>query len=214
MTRFGRIYIGVVGAVGAYALAHSIYTVARTPFEFATLPLFARFAILVVLAMASGWFPFKVPGLKSNVYLSETFFFTLAILFGGERAVPWVAVDGLMICWRRKYSGEPLKVLFNFAEPVLSILAASAVFFQLYGGPPLALQSGPNIGAVLLPATAMAAVYFLLNSGLTALAMWFEGGPSLYRKGAEEPLDPPRRAIAWLSLALFVATFVPVPVSF
>ena len=51
MTRFGRIYIGVVGAVGAYALAHSIYTVARTPFEFATLPLFARFAILVVLAI-------------------------------------------------------------------------------------------------------------------------------------------------------------------
>ena len=30
----------------------------------------------------------------------------------------------------------------------------------------------------------------------------------------EEPLGPGRRAIAWLSLALFVATFVPVPVSF
>ncbi|HET8540498.1 MAG TPA: site-2 protease family protein [Anaeromyxobacter sp.] len=31
---------------------------------------------------------------------------------------------------------------------------------------------------------------------------------------AEEPLGPGRRAIAWLSLALFVLTFVPVPVSF
>lgn len=30
----------------------------------------------------------------------------------------------------------------------------------------------------------------------------------------EEPLGPGRRAIAWLSLALFLATFVPVPVSF
>jgi membrane-associated protease RseP (regulator of RpoE activity) len=30
----------------------------------------------------------------------------------------------------------------------------------------------------------------------------------------EEPLDPGRRAVAWLALALFVATFVPVPVSF
>jgi membrane-associated protease RseP (regulator of RpoE activity) len=30
----------------------------------------------------------------------------------------------------------------------------------------------------------------------------------------EEPLTPGRRAIAWLSLALFLATFVPVPVSF
>jgi membrane-associated protease RseP (regulator of RpoE activity) len=31
---------------------------------------------------------------------------------------------------------------------------------------------------------------------------------------AEEPLDGRRRAVAWVSLALFVATFVPVPVSF
>ena len=30
----------------------------------------------------------------------------------------------------------------------------------------------------------------------------------------EEPLDGGRRAVAWASLALFVATFVPVPVSF
>jgi len=30
----------------------------------------------------------------------------------------------------------------------------------------------------------------------------------------EEPLDAGRKAIAWLSLALFVATFVPVPISF
>ena len=30
----------------------------------------------------------------------------------------------------------------------------------------------------------------------------------------EEPLDGARRAVAWTSLALFVATFVPVPVSF
>jgi hypothetical protein len=30
----------------------------------------------------------------------------------------------------------------------------------------------------------------------------------------EEPLDPRRRAIALLSLALFVLTFVPVPVAF
>ena len=31
---------------------------------------------------------------------------------------------------------------------------------------------------------------------------------------AEEPLDGGRRAVAWVSLALFLATFVPVPVSF
>ncbi len=30
----------------------------------------------------------------------------------------------------------------------------------------------------------------------------------------EEPLDPGRRGVAWFSLALFVVTFVPVPVSF
>lgn len=45
---------------------------------------------------------------------------------------------------------------------------------------------------------------------LTRFAIGFGHPPAL----AEEPLGPGRKAIAWLSLALFVLTFVPVPVSF
>ena len=45
---------------------------------------------------------------------------------------------------------------------------------------------------------------------LTRLVIGFGHPPALL----EEPLGPGRKAIAWLSLALFVLTFVPVPVSF
>ena len=45
---------------------------------------------------------------------------------------------------------------------------------------------------------------------LTRLVIGVGHPPAL----AEEPLGPGRKAIAWLSLALFLLTFVPVPVSF
>ena len=51
------------------------------------------------------------------------------------------------------------------------MLVASAVFYEIYGGQPLSVAPAANIGAIALPAAAMASVYFLLNSGLTAMAV-------------------------------------------
>lgn len=61
----------------------------------------------------------------------------------------------------------------------------------------------------------LAAGFFLTWSwivwwALTRLAIGVGHPPAL----REEPLGPGRTALAWLSLALFAATFVPVPVSF
>ncbi len=187
MTRFGRCYIGAVAFVGAIALGYSVYTVAQMPFDF-------RMVLLAVLTWVSGSFAVRVPALPATIYVSEAFFFTLVLLFGGAPAAVCVAIDGLLISKRRKHQ-EPYRVLFNLAEPVISVLAASAVFYRIYGGPPLALRPATSFSAVLLPAAALASVYFLLNSSLTAVAVASETDSSPYRVW--------RQHFVWLSLNYF-----------
>ena len=187
MSRFGRIYIGVIAAVGALALAHSVYTVARMPFDY-------RMLLLAALTWISGSFAIRVPGLPATIYVSEAFFFTLVLLFGGAPAAVCMAIDGLLISKRRKHH-EPYRVMFNFAEPVISVLVASTVFFKLYHGAPLFQAPEATLVDLALPAVAMASVYFLLNSGLTAIAVASETDSSAYRVW--------RQHFVWLSLNYF-----------
>ncbi len=205
MTRAVRWYIGAVTVAGVAGLAYSSVRIAQSPVEFTTALLFVRYALVVALAVASGLLPIRIPGLDYNVYLSETFFFALALLFGGERAAVWMAVSGLVIALRRQWE-QPLRVLFNFAEPVVSMLTAAAVFYTLYGAPPLAVAPAPEIGVLLLPAAAMATVYVLMNTGLTAAAMWAAGEQSLFAVW--------RKNLTWFSLSYFGGASVAVLLAF
>ncbi len=73
-----------------------------------------------------------------------------------------------------------------------------------------ALAAGRAVGAGLLAAGVFLSWNWLVWWFLTRFVVGLRHPAAL----VEEPLDGRRRAIAWLSLALFVATFVPVPVSF
>lgn len=198
MNRFGRVYIGAVAAAGAVGLAYSVYAVSRMPFDprftIPWIPFDYRIILLAVLTWVSGSFAIRVPGMPATIYVSEAFFFTLVLLFGGPPAAVCMAIDGLLISKRRKHH-EPFRVLFNFAEPVISVLVASAVFYKIYGAQPLSIAPAANIGAIALPAVAMALVYFLLNSGLTAIAVAAETDGSAFRVW--------RTQFVWLSLNYF-----------
>jgi membrane-associated protease RseP (regulator of RpoE activity) len=69
---------------------------------------------------------------------------------------------------------------------------------------------GRGVSAGLLAAGIFWTWSWLVWWALTRFAIGLGHPPAL----AEEPLGAGRKAIAWLSLALFLATFVPVPVSF
>ena len=73
-----------------------------------------------------------------------------------------------------------------------------------------ALVAGRWVGAALLVAGVFWSWNWLVWWFLTRFVIGLRHPPAL----VEEPLDGGRVAVAWLSLALFVATFVPVPVSF
>ncbi len=73
-----------------------------------------------------------------------------------------------------------------------------------------ALLGSRLVSAALLVAGAFVSWNWLVWWALTRFVIGLRHPPSL----VEEPLDPGRRAVAIVSLVLFVLTFVPVPVSF
>jgi putative nucleotidyltransferase with HDIG domain len=188
VTRLGRLYIAAVGIAGVAALAYSVYFLTEIPFDY-------RMPLLAVLTWISGSFAVRVPAVPATIYVSEAFFFTLVLLFGPFPAVACMAVDGLWISIRRR-NREPYRVIFNIAEPTISVLAASTMFFVVYDGVPLAFATKkPELTAILIPAMAMAGAYFLSNSWLTAFAVSFETRRPAYRVWREH--------FMWLSLNYF-----------
>ena len=124
--------------------------------------------LFAVLTIASGMLTLKVPSIETRFSVSEAFAFASVLLFGPQVGVLTLALDGLRISVRWKMNAA--QTLFNFANLGLSIWAAGTVFFLLSGSGPL-FGGAPPSAAVAFYAAAMTAVYFLLNTGLTAAAV-------------------------------------------
>ena len=197
MTRFGRWYIGGVGVVGAFVLAYSAYQIGSAPW-----PWDYRWMILGLLTWLSSSFAIRVPKVAATIYVSEAFFFTIVLLCGAEPAALIMAVDGLLISLRRK-NREPYRIIFNVTEPSLSVFLAAKAYAVL--APP-AIGS---IGNLLLPAGVMAAVYFLLNSGLTAIAVTSETGIPPFRVWREHFMWLWLNYFGGASVALMIALNAP-----
>jgi putative nucleotidyltransferase with HDIG domain len=183
---FGRIYIATVFVAGLAVAGVSLYQLDKHPIGYAWLT-------LAVLTVASGAFAIKLPAIPATISVSETFVFMLVLLYGAAPATITVALDGLIVTlFRRKR--ELKRIAFNLAEPAVSVWVASQVFAGLVGVGPLDLQS-IRPGALILPMFLLSTVYFLLNSGLTAIAVTSETGTPPYVVW--------RTHFMWLSLNYF-----------
>ena len=187
----GRIFVASVVATGTIVLLECLHRLYVTPTNF-------HWLVLAALTLLSGSFTIKVPSIPATISVSETFVFTCVLLFGTPAATVTVALDGLiMSSWRHRRHVH--KVLFNAAEPALSIYLASEMFFRVSHIQPLAEQSR-DVSTILLPILLLASTYFLLNSGLTAVAVGLETRSSV--------LNLWQNHFLWLSLDYFVGASV------
>jgi len=161
------IHVGAVIAFGFAAIAFAIYSMVVTPPPMNTL-------VFAVLGLLAGICAVKIPGVNALVSASDTFFIASAMLFGPAPAMVALALDSAALAWRRDY--DVRRLLFNAAQPALS-LGVAAWVFQLLGGSPLDYST--DITAAILPLTALTAVYFGLNSGLLAIAIGLESNTSI-----------------------------------
>ena len=158
------VYVGVIAAIGVAVLGHSLLSLPSQPNT-------AAWMTLAVLAMAASRFPLRVPGTNAWVSISDTFFITSALLFGPAPATIAMAIDSTVLSM--SVTPKFRRLLFNGTAPAVAFWCGAQTFFWLSGTTPL---YGTAIAAdtVAAPLACFGAVYFVLNSGLTAIAIALE----------------------------------------
>ena len=169
----GRVYVATVGWLGLAVFLYSAWAVADE-----RLPLQSEWLIFAALTIASGRFTLKMPSVSARFSVSEMFGFITVLLFGPESGAVILAIDGVIVSWRHRMSGA--QTLFNFGNLSLAVWTSGSLFFLTSGAAPLLNYTGPAEGLVL-PLTLLAATYFLINTGLTAVAIGMQTGrPALH----------------------------------
>jgi putative nucleotidyltransferase with HDIG domain len=181
LSRAGRLYVGGVSLAGLAVFSHSVWVVTTTDLD-------GHWVLFAVLTVLGGAITIKVPSLLALLSVSEMFAFTCVLLFGPAAGTLTLAIDGVILSVRRKHRAH--RALFNASELGISIWCSSQIFFALAGTGPL-YQQPLELGAILLPMSAMTVAYFVLNSGLVATAIGLE-----FRTA---PLTVWRQHFAWLA---------------
>jgi putative nucleotidyltransferase with HDIG domain len=163
--------LGYVTAVIATGLAVIVHSALAVPAAAWSLYAIALAAVTIV----SGRFTIKVPGRSVTVSVSEVFLFVSIMLFGPAIPTLTVALDGLLASLTQQ-NRRLYRALFNIAEPAISTWTAAWVFFAIAGLPRAPWAVNPPIG--IFATVAMAAAFFVLNSGLSAVAVAIERGVS------------------------------------
>ncbi len=157
-----RVYLLAVVLAGAFVLVDAAFDAVRTPHPI-------RWLALAGLGLVARSFRLNFASESVNIAIDEdTFFITMALLFGPGPATLAIAAGGFLFCLGRRMPVS--RIAFNTAALAGAMWVGAHAFFLAAGIAPLS-QSKPSPGALVLPLLAMTVVYFTLNSGLTAIAV-------------------------------------------
>ncbi len=160
-----RIYLALVVAAGFFACIVSVRSIIISPPA-------GEWYWLTLLTLFSGFLPVKFKSVGARFSVSETFVFSGTLLYGQAVGTLLVLLDAVVLSGKVFYEKRRMdwtRTPFNLAAPPLSVWLASTVLFNISGQAPLAL--GDNPGQFVLGLSVFTVLYFLLNSGLVALAI-------------------------------------------
>ena len=165
-------FTGPVIACGLAVIAAAVWELPSTPNPLG-------WAVLAVLALVAANFGIKIPGVSAWLSISDTFFMASVLLFGPAPATVTIALDSLIMSWRRGHRLHQL--LFNPTGSAIALAAGAAVYGLVARLAPFRSSDGSVEAITLVPLACMAAVYFLLNSGLTVIAVALDNKTSPFR---------------------------------
>ena len=183
-----RLFVLAVVVAGAAVLVESGIAIRHVRVD-------VYLVLLAGLTIASGRLAIRVPGKPVTVSVSEVFVFASVLLYGPAASTLVVAADGVWISLSLRHR-RLHRTLFNIAEPAISTWTAAQVFHALARADRFA-QPFTSAPSLLAAVAAMAAVFFVLNSGLTAIAVALENRASAY--------DVWRRHAWYLAINYFAA---------
>ena len=172
LSRGGRAYVAIVGAIGTAAFAYCAWTLTQRGVASTS-----QFLLFAGLTFASGRLTVKIPSVEARFSLSEMFAFTSVLLFGPETGAVTLALDSLVLSWRHRMSRE--QAFFNFGNLSLAVWLSGTLFFLSAGVNPLYARPAP-VQELLIPLALLATSYFGINSGLIAIAISFQSGQRPY----------------------------------
>ncbi len=168
--RFTTLYLWTVVVLGAATLAYSAYWLPMPRFDL-------RFLVLSAVMMAvSARLSVQIPGVNTNVTVSDTFTFLVMLVYGGFAGILLALVDGLFAGLRIR--GKLTIVLFNCAMMVLSTFITVAVL-QLFFGPVSELRSR-DWSTFIAGIATMALVQYISNSGICAIGLALKTRQSIW----------------------------------
>ena len=134
-----------------------------------------QWIVITALTFASGRLTLKVPSVAARFSVSEIFAFTSVLLFGPEAGAVTLAIDSLILSGRHRMTFA--QTLFNFGNLSLSVWISGSLFFLAADAGPLAFHVAPA-ERLIVPLALFAAAYFIVNSGLIAVAIGLQNGMS------------------------------------
>jgi putative nucleotidyltransferase with HDIG domain len=184
-----RVYVWCVISLAALAVADAVRLVA---YDFPG----PKWLILAALTVLSGAATVRLPNVRAEISISETFVFSAVLIFGPGAGVLTVLLDAAIINLKMASKRKALRLdraLFNLAAPSLAVWLGGGVM-ALAGVPPVHGWAGKAIGLqqLMAPLVGFAIVYFGINSGLVATAIGIAQRASPYRIWHDH--------FAWLSL--------------
>lgn len=151
--------------------------------------------VLAALTLLTGTFTIKVPAVPARISVSEAFVFTSVLMYGPPVGTLIVALDCMVMSfWLDVANRSTIRTLFNVSSVALAIWIASSLFFAVLGHTPASLHS-LTLTQLSWPLFLLAGTYFVLNSGLVAVALASERKQSVTRLWLDN--------FPWLSLNYF-----------
>jgi putative nucleotidyltransferase with HDIG domain len=164
---FERGFLPTIAIVGGLIILGSLWQLSGGPID-------ERWFVLLGLTALSGSATLRLPGTPVSFSISDSFTMASALLFGPAAGTVTVAIDSLVISMRLARRPIPTRrVVFNATAPPLAMWIAAQAFFLIAGAGPMAstkVSPAHLIGSV----TIFAGLFFILNTGLIALAIAFE----------------------------------------
>lgn len=162
-----RMYLVGVIAAGGLVCLKSVGELMLHPVDF-------TWFVLAGLTLVSGWATLRLSTVRVSFSISDTFTLAAALLFGPAAGTVMVTFDALMLSLRFVRRNKTMtRVLFNATAPALAMWLSAHLFFALTETGPLASQPA-TVRELIGPLAIFAAVYFVLNTGLVAVAVAWE----------------------------------------
>jgi signal transduction histidine kinase/CheY-like chemotaxis protein len=167
-------YVSIVAAVGTAAIGLSLY-------QIATRPVGHQWLLLAALTVASSAAVLRLSSAPVSFSVTEIFTFSAVLLFGPAVGTLTVAIDCLVLSSRLAPRGLPTRrLVLNVTSPPLAMWMAAHVLFALVDVQSLSQQT-LSFAEVVLSLSVSALVYYVLNTGMVAIAVALESGQPVFQ---------------------------------